>query len=55
MDARLDGAGMSPANIAMIGAGAAVLWAINGVLLGRTKHEEAEAPEARPEPAPARS
>jgi AAA family ATP:ADP antiporter len=56
VDARLDGAGMSPANIALIGAGAAVLWAINGVLLGRagTRRGE-EAAAAGPEAAPART
>jgi AAA family ATP:ADP antiporter len=55
IDSRLDGAGMSPSNIALIGAGAAVLWAVNGVLLGRagTRRGE-EAPSAPPEPAAAR-
>jgi AAA family ATP:ADP antiporter len=57
VDSRLDGAGMSPANIALIGAGAAVLWAVNGVLLGRSKQgrEGKDASAAPPEPAPARS
>jgi AAA family ATP:ADP antiporter len=55
VDSRLDGAGMSPQNIALIGAGAAVLWAVNGVLLGRsgTKRGE-EASSGAPEAAPAR-
>ena len=37
IDSRLDGAGTSPQTIALIGAGAAVLWALNGVMLGRSK------------------
>ncbi|MSR20474.1 MAG: MFS transporter [Gemmatimonadetes bacterium] len=49
VDSRLDGAGMSPANIALIGAGAAVLWAVNGIVVGRSRRE-AEVP-----PAPATS
>ncbi len=49
VDSRLDGAGMSPANIALIGAGAAVLWAVNGIVVGRSRRE-AEGP-----PAPATS
>ncbi|MGE0158321.1 MAG: NTP/NDP exchange transporter [Gemmatimonadales bacterium] len=57
VDSRLDGAGMSPSNIALIGAGAAVLWAVNGVLLGRagTKRGGTEAPATPSEPAPART
>jgi AAA family ATP:ADP antiporter len=56
VDSRLDGAGMSPQNIALIGAGAAVLWAVNGVLLGRsgTKRSE-ESGAGAPDAAPARS
>ncbi|MEQ1856689.1 MAG: MFS transporter [Longimicrobiales bacterium] len=40
VDSRLDGAGMSPSGIALLGAGAAVLWAVNGIVLGRSKREE---------------
>jgi len=55
VDSRLDGAGMSPANIALIGAGAAVVWAVNGVLLGRAGTRRGEAPSTPPEAAPART
>lgn len=34
---RMEAAGMTPANIALLGAGAAVLWAVNGIMLGRSK------------------
>jgi AAA family ATP:ADP antiporter len=56
VDSRLDGAGMSPQTIALVGAGAAVLWAINGVLLGRSKGAAASGgASADAEAAPARS
>jgi AAA family ATP:ADP antiporter len=48
VDARLDGAGMAPSNIALIGAGAAVLWAVNAVLLGRSKGAREGSGDAAP-------
>jgi len=48
VDARLDGAGMSPQNIALIGAGAAALWAVNGIVLGRSKRTAEDAGETAP-------
>ena len=37
VDSVLDGAGTSPQTLALIGAGAAAMWAVNGVVLGRSK------------------
>jgi AAA family ATP:ADP antiporter len=37
VDSALSGAGMSPANIALLGAGAAAAWAVNGYVLGRSR------------------
>jgi AAA family ATP:ADP antiporter len=45
VDSVLDGAGTSPQTLALIGAGAAAMWAVNGVVLGRSKGH-AEAPAA---------
>ncbi|MEZ4416367.1 MAG: MFS transporter [Gemmatimonadota bacterium] len=39
VDSALSGAGMSPSGIALLGAGAALAWAANGVLLGRAKRD----------------
>lgn len=46
VDSVLDGAGTSPQTLALIGAGAAAAWAVNGVLLGRSKGGQGEAPAA---------
>lgn len=39
VDSALSGAGMAPTGIALFGAGAAVAWAVNGLLLGRAKRD----------------
>lgn len=43
VDKALSGAGLAPANIALLGAGVAVAWAANGYLLGRShKRDEGD-------------
>lgn len=44
VDSVLDGAGASPQTLALIGAGAAAMWAVNGVALGRSKGPGASTP-----------
>ena len=51
VDSVLDGAGWSPASLALLGAGGATLWAINGVVLARSK----QGMEGKSTPAPATS
>lgn len=41
VDKTLSAAGLAPANVALLGAGVAAAWAVNGFLLGRS-HKEAE-------------
>ncbi len=45
VDSALSNAGTSAANLALLGAGAATLWAVNGIVVGRSKNE-AETPAA---------
>ena len=52
----IDAAAASPAVTALIGAGVAVLWAINGIILGRSRRgTEGKEASATAEPAHARS
>jgi AAA family ATP:ADP antiporter len=39
VDSALSNAGMPAANLALLGAGAATLWAVNGIVLGRRKRD----------------
>lgn len=52
VDKALQNTSMGAGGIAVVGAGVALLWAINGFLLGRAKPQEAKTPE--PEPVAAR-
>jgi AAA family ATP:ADP antiporter len=51
VDSVLDGAGWSPASLALLGAGGATLWAVNGIALARSKQGR----ERDSAPAPATS
>jgi AAA family ATP:ADP antiporter len=48
VDSALDSAGAAPASLALLGAGAAAAWAVNGFVLGRSKRggEAAAVPAA---------
>lgn len=50
LDKALRNTSMGAAGVALIGAGVAVLWAINGFLLGRAKANRTEKPQPEPEP-----
>jgi AAA family ATP:ADP antiporter len=46
--------GMAPAAVALLGAGVAAAWMVNGFLLGRARREAEEPSSPAPEPEPAR-
>jgi AAA family ATP:ADP antiporter len=54
VDSALSGAGMSAPSLALIGAGAAAAWAVNGYVLGRSKGQMDADDAARPEAVAAR-
>jgi AAA family ATP:ADP antiporter len=54
VDSALSGAGMSAPTLALIGAGAAAAWAVNGYVLGRSKGQMDAEDAARPEAVAAR-
>ncbi|HSH75476.1 MAG TPA: hypothetical protein VLA09_07335, partial [Longimicrobiales bacterium] len=54
VDSALSGAGMSAASLALIGAGAAAAWTVNGYVLGRSKGQVPTDDTTQPEAAAAR-
>jgi len=48
LDSALSGGGIGPAGLALLGAGAAAAWAVNGALLGRASARITAVPNERP-------